>query len=202
MARLRKGTAPKADPTFALIVAHAKAAKIHDLAAASLSRLRDRLDARKDQKGLHPERRLTCAVPLFDIGGKYDPAATIRDRNQLARHVWRAFDDMRPKLGPRAGRRIGKLEREAVAELRRRYDAFQRAHRAKRRACGLTAKEQAAHLADCAAAQALSALVGKAPATPEGRLALAKYLAGLSPGAGPWWALQAGLAHLSAALPQ
>jgi hypothetical protein len=63
---------------------------------------------------------------LFDIGRKYDPLAVIRTRDQLKTHVWRAFDELAQKLGPRSAARIRNHEREALAELERRHDAFSR----------------------------------------------------------------------------
>lgn len=168
MARHRKGAAPKADPIFALIAAHARAVKTSDRATASLYRLRERLDARKDQRQVHAERRLTCVVPLFDIGGKFDPVAVIRKRDEIKNHVFRTFDTAREKLGPRARSRIMQQEREAIREIERRYDAFQRAHRARRRACGLVAKERAVEIATAASFAAATALTKTAPTTPQG----------------------------------
>jgi hypothetical protein len=193
----RRTARAKSDPIFALIAKHAKAVKAFGRAEASLSRLRQRLDARKGEACLDPSRRLTSKTPPFDVGRPNHPATVVTTRDGLTRHVWRAFDEIALKIGPRTASRVRAHEREAVAELQRRYGSFMRAHKARRKACGLTKRERAAEDADLAASLALNALMKAVPTTPEGRAALANHLCNLGPRAAPWWALRDCLARLS-----
>lgn len=188
----------KRDPIFALIEAHARAVKAEGRAKQSLERLRAKIDARPSEKRRHEGRRLTCAVPLFDIGRRYDPVAVLRSREEIPGHVWDAIDRSAGRVGRTANRRMHDLEKPAIEELRRRYDAFQRAHRARRKAVGLTAREKAADQAYAAASDALIALTKAKPQTAEGRAALAKYMSGLGPALAPWWAMRAVMETISA----
>jgi hypothetical protein len=180
------------DPIFALIEKHTLAIKASDKATQSLARLQARIDARPLEKRKHESRRLTCAVPFFDLGGsKWDPAAVVKSRAEIKTHVFRVFDNAAHGLGRRAQSRVRAHEREAIAELLRRYDAFQRAHSARRRAVGLTARQEAAWKAQRTCSDALSALANAKAATPEGQAALAQYMASLRPAQAPWWAMRA-----------
>jgi hypothetical protein len=195
MTRARK----PGDPIFALIEAHARAVKAQDKATASLDRLRARIDARPSEKRLHEGRRLTCPFPFFDVGGtSFDPAAVIPTREEIPRHVWDAIDRCAIRIGRDASRRMHELEKPAIEELRRRYDAFLRAHNARRKAVGLVAREKAADKAERAASDALIVLTKAKPATPEGKLALAKHMAACGPAQAPWWAMRAVLEMLGA----
>lgn len=187
----------KPDPIFALIKVHAAAVTAETRATLKLLRLKDRLDKRKDQARRHAGRRLTCSVPFFDIGPKYDPVIVAKSREDLKREIFRAFDKLRMALGPRGRRAVMQQEKEAIREMQRRYDAFQRAHRRQRKAVGLTAAEEADDAAHRAATEALQRLLALQPTSPEGRRALAKHLASLGPSSGPWWALRNGLERLA-----
>jgi hypothetical protein len=186
------------DPIFALIEQHQRALKVQERAAAALASLKARIDARPTEQRKHEGRRMTCAAPFFDLGSRLDPAKVVRAREEIKPYVWSVFDRAAWGLGRRARSRVRNHEREATAELLRKYDAFQRAHRAARKACGLTAREEAAENADRAVWDALNSLVQATPGTPEGRTARSAHLAALSPSQAPWWALRAVLAAFGA----
>lgn len=193
-------TATKTDPIFALIERHSQALKAQQRAAGALASLRARIDARAAERRLHEGRRITSPTALFDIGGRpMDPAKVIRSREEIKPYIWSVFDRAAWALSGRAAARVRNHEREAVEAMLRKYDAFQRAHMAKRQAVGLTAREKADELANRMAFTALSELAKATPATPEERAARAGHLARLSPAQAPWWALRAVLEQDGAA---
>jgi hypothetical protein len=189
------------DPIFALIAAHAKAVKAHHRSRELFQRLFDRIDARPDEKLKNYNRRLTCSTPYFYIGPKNDPHYVITSREQIKTHVFRAFDDLRGKIGRRTNNKIAKYEREAIAELLRHYDRFQREHRAKRKAVGITARFDAVQKTEQVAHQALKALIATYPTTVKGTAAMVKHFATLGPADAPLWVMKAVMELLTRAVP-
>lgn len=187
----------KPDPIFALIAAHAKAVKVQDRADRALQSLNDRLDKRKDQQRLPSNLRLTSVAPYLTLGPATNPASFIRSPAEIKRHVWGSIDGLAVCLGPNAGRAVRGIEKEAVAELERRFDRLRRAHRAARKACGITARQKVADDAQNDAMTALQSLTAKPPASDEGKRALAKHMAALDPGAAPWWSIRRALENLA-----
>lgn len=187
-----------ADPVFARIETHRKAVKAESRAQDSLDRLKSRLDKRKDQQRLNMDRRLTCRTPLYDVGGStYDPFDVMHSRAQCASYVRTSFERLTRSLGPVAAKQVARHEKTALKELQRSYDAFQQAHKAKRKTLGLTALEDVVDAAYWPLADALKSLLEKPPVTVEGRKALATYLGSLSAQEAPWWAVRKSLPLLA-----